>query len=164
MIRDMRNTARLSIVLERLAIVLVVACMGGAAAILMMAPLVNGLFLLLRDIFGILFLPFSFLFGMAGQTDHAHIMGNVVGGMGTDLLSHPVRTLAAAAASAFSAVLFVVALGPAGRGVMAASLATGLVAFWLGGLTTGMILLPGLMIEILYLLRPARPRDAMPGQ
>lgn len=155
---------RLSIILERLAIVLVVTSMAGAAAILMMAPLVNGLFLLLRDIFGILFLPFSFLFGMAGQTDHARVMGNIVGGMGMELLSHPLRTLAAAIASAASAVLFVVALGPAGRIVMAASLAAGLLAFWLAGAATGMILLPGLLIEILYLLRPARPRGAMPGE
>lgn len=150
---------RFSIMLERLAIVLVIASMAGAAAILMMAPLVNGLFLLLRDIFGILFLPFSFLFGMAGQTDHARVMGNVVGGMGMELLSHPLRTLAAA-----SAVLFVVALSAAGRIVMAASLAAGLVAFWLAGAATGMILLPGLIIEILYLLRPARPGGTMPGE
>ncbi|MBB2204930.1 hypothetical protein HLH27_07865 [Gluconacetobacter takamatsuzukensis] len=131
--------------------------MGGASAILMMAPLVNGLFLLLRDIFGILFLPFSFLFGMAGQTDHARIMGNLVGGMGTDLLSHPLRTLVAAMAGAGSAVLFVLGLGPAGRGAMAASLAAGLLAFWLGGMATGMILLPGLAIEALYLLRSRNP-------
>ncbi|WP_246384740.1 hypothetical protein [Gluconacetobacter asukensis] len=155
---------RLSIMLERLAIVLVITSMAGAAAILMMAPLVNGLFLLLRDIFGILFLPFSFLFGMAGQTEHARVMGNVVGGMGMELLSHPLRTLAAAIASAASAVLFVVALSAAGRIVMAASLAAGLLAFWLAGTATGMILLPGLIIEILYLLRPARPRGAMPGE
>lgn len=137
--------------------------MGGAAAILMMAPLVNGLFLLLRDVFGILFLPFSFLFGMAGQTDHARMMDNVVGGMGTDLLSPPLRTMAAAAASAGSAVLFILARGPVGRGGLAASAVGGILAFWLAGIETGMILIPGLMIEILYLLRSGRPGSVAPG-
>ncbi|GBQ26287.1 hypothetical protein AA12717_2306 [Gluconacetobacter sacchari DSM 12717] len=150
----MRPSARLSLLRDRLAIIIVVASMGGAAALLMMAPLVNGLFLLLRDIFGVLFLPFSFLFGMAGQTDHAQVMGHIAGGMETGQLYHPLRMMAAALASTASAVLFVLSRGTGGRAMLAASVAGGLLALWLGGIATGLILIPGLTIEILYLLYP----------
>ncbi|CAP57062.1 putative membrane protein [Gluconacetobacter diazotrophicus PA1 5] len=128
--------------------------MGGAVAILMMAPLISGLFLLLRDVFGALILPFSFLFGMAGRTEHAAPLGQVVGGMGSDLLNHPVRALAAALLCALSTGLFLLARGGGARMMLGGAALAAILAGWLGGPAIYLVLLPGLSVECLCLLRP----------
>lgn len=143
----------------RFAIVTVVASTAAAIAMLMMGPLLDGLLLLLRDVFGVLALPFSFLFGMAGNTDHAARLDHVMGGMGAGLPRHPARALGAAALCALNVVLFLLAHfsqapGTGARLLTGGAAATALAAGWLGGPAVALVLLPGLIAEIRVAARP----------
>ncbi|WP_240161983.1 hypothetical protein [Gluconacetobacter azotocaptans] len=139
----------------RIAQAIVIASMGCAIAVLMTAPLIGGLFVLLRDVFGALTLPFSLLFGMAGRDDHTAALGHVVGAMGSDLLRHPVRALCAAALCGASAVLFILARGRGARAMLVGAATASVGAAWLGGYPVALVLAPGFVTECLCAVRPA---------
>ncbi|MDT8872678.1 hypothetical protein RAA17_19995 [Komagataeibacter rhaeticus] len=51
---------------RQVGLVIVATCTSASLAILVLLPLVSGLVNLLRDILGVLILPFSFMFGLEG--------------------------------------------------------------------------------------------------
>ena len=145
------------------ALVVLVLNLALGVACTLLPPVVMGFLSLLRDVLGVLILPFSFLFGLAGwSTDLSYVAGGGTGFM-PDSLRHPFRAIGAAGLLAFSVVCSVTACNvPEGAWTerIAAPVMT-LAALLLVGWDPGLILLPALALQM-YALR--YPTMQLPGR
>lgn len=70
-----------------------------------------GFLLLLKDVFGVLVLPFTFLFGLAGWSSDMSSLDSVMGGLTPNVLRHPFRAISAAIMIAVGGLCSVLACG-----------------------------------------------------
>ncbi|GBQ71522.1 hypothetical protein AA103196_2799 [Ameyamaea chiangmaiensis NBRC 103196] len=146
--------------MERVLFVLVIADVGVALALLLLPPLVAGLLILLRDVFGALTLPFSVLFGMAGWNGDAAGLDRIVGGLAPALLRHPAQAMLGALTIVAGVVLSILGRRLPSRPAQFAAPCLDLVGGLLAGPPVIFILAPAIVIEIgLALCCPVRHRD-----
>lgn len=62
------------------ALVFLVVDVALGVAFVLLPPVVMSFLMLLKDVFGVLILPFSFLFGLAGWSSDASSLDSVMGG------------------------------------------------------------------------------------
>lgn len=139
------------------ALVFLVVDVAVGVAFLLLPPLVISFLLLLKDIFGVLVLPFTFLFGLAGWSSDATSLDSVMGGLTPTVLRHPFQAAAAALCLAVGGLCSVFAAAtPEGAQIerRLAPLFT-VVAMALGGLDLSLIMLLGLVIQLYTLKYPA---------
>nr|WP_243444383.1 hypothetical protein [Acetobacter persici] len=79
------------------ALVVLVVDVALGVAFVLLPPVVMGFLMLLKDVFGVLILPFSFLFGLAGWSSDMSSLDSVMGGLTPSMLRHPFRAITAAA-------------------------------------------------------------------
>lgn len=143
------NTATPALALLVLDVALGVACV-------VLPPVVMGFVGLLRDVFGVLVLPFSFLFGLAGWSSDMSSLSSVHDGLLPQSTSHPLYAVMAAAALGVGGVCSVLACNtPQGARVerAAAPILTGL-AMIMVGFDPGLIVLPAFILQILCFWYP----------
>ena len=142
---------------RQIGLVIVATCTSASLAILVLLPLVSGLVNLLRDILGVLILPFSFMFGLGGEQGDSPALLRLLSDMGLQTQLHPLRLGAAAILELVAVFLFVIAERLGGRtGYMAACVATA-GAISLSGLPLAMPLLPAIVTEGVFLFCPPSP-------
>ncbi|PMP98484.1 hypothetical protein S101450_00261 [Komagataeibacter saccharivorans] len=142
---------------RQVGLVIVAACTSASLAIEILLPLVSGLVNLLRDILGVLILPFSFMFGLGNPVGQSPALLRLLSDMGMQTQMHPWRLVAAAVLELVAVFLFVIAERLGGRtGYMGACLAS-VGAIILSGLPLGTPLLPAIVTEGVFLLCPPRP-------
>ena len=125
-------------------------------ACVVLPPVVMGFVGLLRDVFGVLVLPFSFLFGLAGWSSDLSSLSSVHDGLTPQTTSHPLYAVMAAVALGVGGVCSVLACNtPEGARVerAVAPVLTGL-AILMVGLDPGLIVLPAFILQILCFWRP----------
>lgn len=138
------------------ALFFLIADIAVGVAFILLPPLVISFLLLLKDIFGVLVLPFTFLFGLAGWSSDMSSLDSVMGGLTPNVTHHPFQAISAAGLLAVSGLCSVLACAaPYGarveRGLAPVFTALAMV---LGGIELGFILLPGLIIQLYALRRP----------
>mgnify|MGYP004709625449 FL=1 len=130
-------------------VVVGVACM-------LLPPVVMGFVGLLRDVFGVLVLPFSFLFGLAGWSSDLSTLSSVQDGLAPQAGGYPLYAIMAAALLGVGGVCSVLACNtPNGARVerAAAPILTGL-AMIMAGWDPGLIGLPPFILQIMCFWRP----------
>lgn len=141
---------------RQVGLVIVATCTTASLAILVLLPLVSGLVNLLRDILGVLILPFSFMFGLGGEQGQSPALLRLLSDMGTQTQAHPLRLGGAAVLELSAVFLFVIAERLGGRTVHGACVASA-GAIGLSGLPLAMPLLPAIVTEGVFLLCPPSP-------
>lgn len=142
---------------RQVGLVIVATCTSASLAILVLLPLVSGLVNLLRDILGVLILPFSFMFGLGGEGGQSPALLRLLSDMGMQTQAHPLRLGGAAILELVAVFLFVIAERLGGRtGYMGACVASA-GAIGLSGLPLAMPLLPAIVTEGVFLLCPPSP-------
>jgi hypothetical protein len=143
---------------EALLFAIVMVDTGAALAMLVLPPLVGGLLVLLRDVFGVLTLPFSLLFGMAGWNGDADGLDRIVGGMAPQILHHPIRAFMGAVGIVFGAVMSVLGRRLLSRPAQLAAPALVLAGGLAAGVPVIFIVMPAIIIETaLAFTRPVCP-------
>jgi len=132
---------------ERLLFLFVVADVGAALALLLLPPVLAGLLMLLRDVFGVLTLPFTVLFGMAGWDSNATGLDRIVGGIAPDLFHHPIRAFLGALTIIMGAVLSILGRKLPSRPAQIAAPFLELAGGLLAGVPVIYILAPGVLVE-----------------
>lgn len=138
------------------ALVFLIADVAVGVAFLLLPPLVMGFLLLLKDVFGVLVLPFTFLFGLAGWSSDMSSLDSVMGGLTPNVLRHPFRAISAAVMLAVGGLCSVLACGSPLAAQVERRLAPlfTLGAVLLGGPELGLIMLPAFLIQLGALRRP----------
>lgn len=142
---------------------LLVADIAVGVACVLLPPLVMGFLALLKDIFGVLILPFSFLFGLAGWSSDMSSLETMQGGLVPDMMAHPFRAASAASAASAAALLVVggacslMACGTPDGARMERNLAPvfTFAAMVLVGVDPGLVVLPAFVLQLLALRYPA---------
>lgn len=146
----MKNkTATPALALLVLDVALGVACM-------VLPPVVMGFVGLLRDVFGVLVLPFSFLFGLAGWSSDLSSLSSVQDGLVPVVTNHPLYAVMAAGLLGVGGVCSVLACNtPEGAQVerIAAPVLTA-AAMIMAGWDPGLIALPAFILQILCFWYP----------
>lgn len=138
------------------ALVFLVVDVALGVAFVLLPPVVMSFLMLLKDVFGVLILPFSFLFGLAGWSSDMSSLDSVMGGLTPTMLHHPFRAVIAAAFIAVGGLCSVLACSsPRAAHVerIIAPLLT-VAAIALMGLELGVILLPALLLQLSALRYP----------
>ncbi|GAN67977.1 hypothetical protein [Acetobacter orleanensis] len=138
------------------ALVFLVVDVALGVAFVLLPPVVMSFLMLLKDVFGVLILPFSFLFGLAGWSSDMSSLGSVMGGLTPTMLRHPFRAIIAAAFIAVGGLCSVLACSsPRAAHVerIIAPLLT-VAAIALMGLELAVILLPALLLQLSALRYP----------
>ncbi|MFT9064157.1 MAG: hypothetical protein ABF430_10170 [Acetobacter persici] len=138
------------------ALVVLVVDVALGVAFVLLPPVVMGFLMLLKDVFGVLILPFSFLFGLAGWSSDMSSLDSVMGGLTPSVLRHPFRAITAAAFIAVGGLCSVLACSSpraAHAERIVAPILT-LAAIGLMGLEVGVVLLPALLLQISALRYP----------
>lgn len=138
------------------ALVFLVVDVALGVAFVLLPPVVMSFLMLLKDVFGVLILPFSFLFGLAGWSSDMSSLDSVMGGLTPTMLHHPFRAVIAAAFIAVGGLCSVLACSsPRAAHVerVIAPLLT-VAAIALMGLELGVILLPALLLQLSALRYP----------
>ncbi|WP_241503093.1 hypothetical protein [Komagataeibacter melaceti] len=142
---------------RQIGLVIVATSTSASLALLVLLPLASGLINLLRDILGVLILPFSFMFGLGGQMGQSPALLRLLSDMGMQTQMHPWRLGIAAVLELLAVFLFVIAERLGGRiGYTGACLTTA-GAIGLSGLPLGMMLIPAIVTEGVFLLCPPTP-------
>ncbi|MFT8591550.1 MAG: hypothetical protein ABF746_10060 [Acetobacter orientalis] len=138
------------------ALVFLVVNAAVGVAFVLLPPLVISFLLLLKDIFSVLVLPFTFLFGLAGWSSDMSSLDSVMGGVTPNVLRHPFQAAFAALCIGVGGLCSVLAAAtPEGAQVerrLAPVFTLG--AMVLGGVDLALILLPCLGIQLYTLKRP----------
>ncbi|GCD51913.1 hypothetical protein [Acetobacter pasteurianus] len=139
------------------ALVLLVADIAVGVACVLLPPLVMGFLALLKDIFGVLILPFSFLFGLAGWSSDMSSLETMQGGLVPDMMAHPFRAASAAALLVVGGACSLMACGTPDGARMERNLAPvfTFAAMVLVGVDPGLIVLPAFVLQLLALRYPA---------
>lgn len=138
------------------ALALLVLDVALGVACVLLPPVVMGFVGLLRDVFGVLVLPFSFLFGLAGWSSDLSSLSSVHDGLMPDAVTHPLYAVMAAGALGVGGVCSVLACNtPDGAKVerAAAPVLTAL-AILMAGWDPGLIFLPAFVLQILCFWNP----------
>lgn len=138
------------------ALVFLVVDVALGVAFVLLPPVVMSFLMLLKDVFGVLILPFSFLFGLAGWSSSMSSLDSVMGGLTPAMLRHPFRAVIAAVFIAVGGLCSVLACSsPRAAHVerIVAPLLT-VAAIGLMGLELGIILLPALLLQLSALRYP----------
>ncbi|GAB6966473.1 hypothetical protein JCM25156A_05100 [Komagataeibacter kakiaceti JCM 25156] len=142
---------------RQIGLVIVATCTSASLALLVLLPLASGLINLLRDILGVLILPFSFMFGLGSEMGQSPALLRLLSDMGAQTQMHPWRLGVAAILELVAVFLFVIAERLGGRiGYMGACVASA-GAIGLSGLPLGMMLMPAIVTEGVFLLCPPTP-------
>ncbi len=123
---------------------------------MLLPPVVMGFVGLLQDVFGVLVLPFSFLFGLAGWSSDLSSLSSVQDGLAPQVASHPLYGIMAAGLVGVGGVCSVLACNtPEGARVerIAAPVLTGL-AMVMVGWDPGLVVLPAFILQILCFWYP----------
>ncbi|WP_010506507.1 hypothetical protein [Komagataeibacter europaeus] len=142
---------------RQVGLVIVATCTSASLAIMVLLPLVSGLVNLLRDILGVLILPFSFMFGLGGADGQSPALLRLLSDMGVQTQAHPLRLGGAAILELLAVFLFVIAERLGGRTGYMAACAASAGAIGLSGLPLAMPLLPAIVTEGVFLLCPPSP-------
>ena len=142
---------------RQIGLVIVATCTSASLAILVLLPLVSGLVNLLRDILGVLILPFSFMFGLEGGQGQSPALLRLLADMGLQTQLHPLRLGAAAILELVAVFLFVIAERLGGRTGYMAACAASVGAIGLSGLPLAVPLLPAFITEGVFLFCPPMP-------
>jgi len=132
---------------ERLLFLFVVADVGVALALLLLPPVLTGLLVLLRDVFGVLTLPFTVLFGMAGWDGDASGLDRIVGGIAPEVFQHPLRAFLGALTITMGAVLSILGRRLPSRQAQIAAPFLELAGGMLAGFPVFYVLVPGVLVE-----------------
>lgn len=138
------------------ALAFLIADVALGVAFVLLPPVVLGFLVLLKDVFGVLILPFSFLFGLAGWSSDMSSLDSVMGGLTPSMLRHPIRAVIAAAFIALGGLCSVLACSsPRAAHVerLVAPVFT-VVAILLMGVDVGLVLLPALLLQLSALRYP----------
>ncbi|CEF55177.1 hypothetical protein [Acetobacter ghanensis] len=138
------------------ALALLVLDVALGVACVLLPPVVMGFVGLLRDVFGVLVLPFSFLFGLAGWSSDLSSLSSVHDGLMPGATTHPLYAVMAAGLLGVGGVCSVLACNtPEGAKVerAVAPIATGL-AIVAAGWDPGLIVLPAFVLQILCFWYP----------
>lgn len=101
---------------RQVGLIIVATCTSMSLAIMVLLPLVSGLINLLRDILGVLILPFSFMFGLGGSPqEQSPTLLRLLSDMGLQTQLHPLRLGGAAVLELVAVFLFVIAERLGGR-------------------------------------------------
>ncbi|MFT8676513.1 MAG: hypothetical protein ABF990_13215 [Acetobacter sp.] len=138
------------------ALVLLVVDLAVGVACVLLPPIVMGFLAILRDVFGVLLLPFTFLLGLAGWSSDLSSLETMHAGFLPDSINHPFRALAAAGLLAMAAMCSVLASNVPDGARMERSLAPvfTVVAMLLVGWDPGLVVLPALVLQIFALRHP----------
>lgn len=138
------------------ALVFLIADVALGVAFVLLPPVVMSFLVLLKDVFGVLILPFTFLFGLAGWSSDMSSLDSVMGGLAPSMLRHPFRAITAAALIAIGGLCSVLAFSSPRAAHMERIIAPILtvIAIGLAGLDVGVILLPALLIQLSALRYP----------
>lgn len=138
------------------ALVFLIADAAVGVAFVLLPPLVMGFLLLLKDVFGVLVLPFTFLFGLAGWSSDMSSLDSVMGGLTPNVLRHPFRAISAAIMIAVGGLCSVLACGSPRAAVVERRMAPlfTLGAVVLMGPELGLIMLPAFLLQLAALRRP----------
>lgn len=138
------------------ALVLLVVDAAVGIAFMLLPPLVISFLLLLKDIFSVLVLPFTFLFGLAGWSSDMSSLDSVMGGMTPNVLRHPFQAISAAVCIGVGGLCSVLAAATPEGAQIERRLAPvfTVVAMVLGGIDLAFIMLPCLGIQLYTLKRP----------
>ncbi|EGG75436.1 hypothetical protein SXCC_03871 [Gluconacetobacter sp. SXCC-1] len=142
---------------RQVGLVIVATCTSASLAILVLLPLVSGLVNLLRDILGVLILPFSFMFGLEGAEGQSPALLRLLSDMGLQTHLHPLRLGGAAILELVAVFLFVIAERLGGRTGYIAACAASAGAIGLSGLPLAVPLLPAFVTEGVFLFCPPLP-------
>ncbi|WP_308720484.1 hypothetical protein [Komagataeibacter xylinus] len=143
---------------RQVGLIIVATCTSMSLAILVLLPLVSGLINLLRDILGVLILPFSFMFGLGGDTqEQSPALLRLLSDMGLQTQLHPLRLGGAAVLELVAVFLFVIAERLGGRTGYVGACAASAGAIVLSGLPLATPLLPAILTEGVFLLSPPSP-------
>lgn len=138
------------------ALVVLVVDVALGVAFVLLPPVVMGFLMLLKDVFGVLILPFSFLFGLAGWSSDMSSLDSVMGGLTPSMLRHPFRAITAAAFIAVGGLCSVLACSSprAAHAERIVAPVLTLAAIGLMGLEVGLVLLPALLLQLSALRYP----------
>ncbi|KDE19420.1 hypothetical protein AZ09_11825 [Acetobacter aceti 1023] len=138
------------------ALVLLVADIAVGVACVLLPPVVMGFLALLKDIFGVLILPFSFLFGLAGWSSDMSSLETMQGGLVPDMMAHPFRAVSAAALLVVGGACSLMACGTPDGARMERNLAPvfTFAAMVLVGFDPGLVVLPAFVLQLLALRYP----------
>ena len=138
------------------ALTLLVLDVAVGVASMLLPPVIMGFVGLLQDVFGVLVLPFSFLFGLAGWSSDLSSLSSMNDGLVPQASSHPLYAIMAAGLVGLGGVCSVLACNtPKGaRSERAAAPVLTGIAMLMTGWDPGLLVLPAFILQILCFWYP----------